>query len=260
VLAGSDHFLGAPVLCAGGAARVGAGLITVGSTRDVRMNVAARLPEVTFTQVDVQPAEGARAAAAIREYLQSHNAVVIGPGLGRGPAITEFVAEVLRLRDPDHSIVIDADALVALAEIPEWPRQLGANAVLTPHSGELQRLLGQELDEREPEWQRAGRLAQAWGCTLMAKGPFTAVGSPDGSADVWPHANSALATGGTGDVLAGITAGLLAQGLSPRDAGRLAVAVHGLSAQRVTQHHGWRTLLASDLFDEVPAVLRELAS
>src|SRR6185312_12426465 len=95
VIAGSDHFLGASVLCAGGAARVGAGLITVASTHDVRLNVAAHLPEVTFTQQDVRAADGASAARQIAPYLQSHTAVVLGPGLGRGPATTAFVKEVL---------------------------------------------------------------------------------------------------------------------------------------------------------------------
>jgi NAD(P)H-hydrate epimerase len=259
VLAGSDHFLGAPVLCAGAAARVGAGLVTVGSTRDVRLNVAAHLPEVTFTHADVNPSQGAAAAQDLTEYVSSHNVIAIGPGLGRGPATTAFVAEVLRLRPPEHALLVDADALVALAEIDGWPRLLGSNAVLTPHSGELARLVGHQLDDAEPEWQRAARLAREWGCVLVAKGPFTCVAAPDGRVDVWPRANPALATGGTGDVLAGITAGLLAQGLTAWRAARLAVAVHGLSAAGIVEVRGWRTLLASDLLGELPAVLEDLA-
>jgi NAD(P)H-hydrate epimerase len=259
VLAGSDHFLGAPVLCAGAAARVGAGLVTVGSTREVRLNAAAHLPEVTFTRVDIDPSDGPEAAASLSEYLRSHNAIVIGPGLGRGAAITDFVSEVLRLRAPEHALVIDADALFALTEINDWPHLLGANAVLTPHSGELARLVGHELDAGESEWQRAGRLAREWGCVLVAKGPFTCVAAADGSVDVWPRANPALATGGTGDVLAGVTAGLLAQGLAPWDAARLAVGAHGLAAGRIVDARGWRTLLASDLLGELPAVLHDLA-
>jgi NAD(P)H-hydrate epimerase len=84
------------------------------------------------------------------------------------------------------------------------------------------------------------------------------VASPEGSVDVWPRANPALATGGTGDVLAGVIAGLLAQGLSPWDAARLAVGIHALAALRLSQGRGWRTLLASDLFVELPAVLGEI--
>jgi NAD(P)H-hydrate epimerase len=247
VIAGTDHFLGAPVLCAGGAARIGAGLITVASTRDARLNVAAHLPEVTFTDPSVP----------LESYLESHNAIVIGPGLGRGPEVTRFVASVLEQRSQENAIVVDADGLVALSELEHWPRRLGPNAVLTPHAGELERLIGKPLNTSETEWARAGRLAREWGCVLVAKGPFTAVASPDGHVDVWPHANPALATGGTGDVLAGITAGLLAQHLAPWDAARLAVAVHAQAAQNLTGR-GWRTLLASDLLSELPAVLTQL--
>ncbi len=244
VIAGSDHFLGAPVLCAGGAARIGAGLTTVHSTRDVRLNVAAHLPEVTFTDPSVP----------FSTYLQSHNAIVIGPGLGRGPEATQHVSEVLRQRNREHAIVVDADGLVAISEIADWPALLGPNAILTPHTGELERLLGKPLDEDEPLWIQAGQLASQWGCTLVAKGPFTCVARPDGRVDVWPHANAALATGGTGDVLAGITAGLLAQGLNTWDAARMAVGVHGMAAARI----GTPTLLASDLFEQLPGVLGDL--
>jgi ADP-dependent NAD(P)H-hydrate dehydratase / NAD(P)H-hydrate epimerase len=260
VVAGSDHFLGAPVLCAGGAARVGAGLITVASTRDVRLNVANHLPEVTFTENDTHVNEGASAAQAIEAYLRSHTSVVVGPGLGRGQATTGFINEVLRLRPRDHRLVIDADGLFALSEIPEWWRLVDSNVVLTPHSGELERLVGHALSRDEPSWVEAARLAKQWGCVLVAKGPFTAIASPDGKVDVWPRSNPALATGGTGDVLAGVTAGCLAQGLPAWDAARLAVGMHAVAAERVVRNRGWRTLLASDLFDELPAALHQLAA
>src|SRR5205823_14274441 len=149
--------------------------------------------------------------------------------------------------------------LFALTEIESWPGLLGPNAVLTPHSGELERLVGHELPENGPMWVHAGRLAKEWGCVLIAKGPFTCIANPDGRVDVWPRANPALATGGTGDVLAGVTAGLLAQNLAAWDAGRLAVGVHGLAAERIVENRRWRTLLASDLLLELPAVLGSLA-
>ena len=153
----------------------------------------------------------------------------------------------------------DADALVALAEIPEWWTMFGPNSVLTPHAGELVRLVGGELGE-DPTWVTAGRLAQHWQCVLIAKGPFTSVAAPSGEVHVWPRANSALATGGTGDVLAGMCGGLIAQGCAAFDAARLAVGAHALAAERVIQRRRWRTLLASDLFQEIPAVLAELAT
>jgi NAD(P)H-hydrate epimerase len=252
VLAGSDHFLGAPVLCSGGALRVGAGLVTVGSTASVRMTVAAHLPEATFTILDVD-----HDLSAAAPYLSTHNALVIGPGLGRGPAVTGFVADVLRQRQ--GGAVVDADALFALSEVSHWQALVGPHTILTPHAGELARLTGGALPD-EPLWLTAGRLAKLWGCVLIAKGPFTCVAEPNGQVSVWPRANPALATGGTGDVLAGVCGGLLAQGCLPVDAARLGVGVHALAAERLTTRRHWRTLLASDLFEEIPAVLGELAT
>jgi ADP-dependent NAD(P)H-hydrate dehydratase / NAD(P)H-hydrate epimerase len=252
IVAGSDHFLGAPVLCAGGALRVGAGLVTVGSTSDVRRTVAAQLPEATYTVEDVE-----LHADKLKPYLDSHQAVVIGPGLGRGPEVTQFVLDVVRNR-ANGKLVIDADALVALGETPDWWTLLPPETVLTPHAGELARLVGGELSKDEAPWETAGRRARQWQCVLVYKGPFTSVAEASGSVHVWPHANPALASGGTGDVLAGVCGGLLAQGCSAADAARLAVAVHGLAAERVTRQRAWRTLLASDLFAEIPAVLAEL--
>jgi NAD(P)H-hydrate epimerase len=252
VVAGSDHFLGAPVLCAGGALRVGAGLVTVGSTVDVRCTVAAHLPEATYTVDDI-----ALDASKLEPYLRSHQAVVIGPGLGRGPRVTEFVANVLRERSTGR-VVVDADALVALSEMREWWTLLPPETLLTPHAGELARLVGTELPETDTPWDIAARKAREWQCVLAYKGPFTSVATPDGEVQVWPHANPALATGGTGDVLAGICGGLLAQGCSAAEAAQKAVAIHALAAERITRGHPARTLLASDLLGEIPLVVDEL--
>ncbi|MDQ6674345.1 MAG: NAD(P)H-hydrate dehydratase [Chloroflexota bacterium] len=258
VVAGTDHFPGAAVLCSGAAARVGAGLVTLASSREVRLNTAVHLPEVTYTENDVVCADGAAAALLLATRLAAASSVVVGPGLGRGPGTTAFVHAILTQRKPEQRLVLDADALFALAHIEGWPRLLGSNAVLTPHSGELEHLVGSELDPAEPAWIQAGRLAREWGCVLIAKGPFTCIAAPDGRVDVWPHANPALATGGTGDVLAGICGGLLAQGLTAWDGARLAVGAHGLAAEGVLQRRRWRTLLASDLLHELPATLQTL--
>jgi ADP-dependent NAD(P)H-hydrate dehydratase / NAD(P)H-hydrate epimerase len=259
VVAGADHFLGAPVLCAGGAARVGAGLVILASTRDVRLNTASHLPEVTYPEYDIVSSDGPSAARLLEPQLRSASSLVLGPGLGRGPGITAFLHEILRLRTPDQRLVVDADGLFALSQIQAWPTLLGPNAVLTPHSGELEQLVGSELSGEVPAWVHAARLARQWGCVLISKGPFTCVAAPDGRVDVWPRANPALATGGTGDVLAGVAGGLLAQGIPVWDAARLAVGVHGLAAERVITRRSWRTLLASDLLLEIPAALADLA-
>jgi len=257
LVAGSEHFIGAAALAAGGALRSGAGLVTVATTAIVRQTLATRLPEATYTPRDLDiEADPVAAVHSLQPQLDSHAVVVLGPGLGRSTAITTFIAELLSMRRPDTSLVVDADGLYALSEIDDWPAKLGPNAVLTPHRGELRRL-APSVDE--PPWVEAGRLARAWGCVLIAKGPFTSVAQPDGRVDVWPHANPALATGGTGDVLAGLCGGLLAQGSAPAEAAQLAVVVHALAAKQIGERRGWRTLLASDLCEEIPAVLVQLA-
>lgn len=258
IVAGTDHFPGAAVLCSGAAARVGAGLVTLASTRDVQNAVAGHFPEITYTRWNFVTSDGPKEARSLMPYLRTHNAVVVGPGLGRGQAITRFVGELLKVRPPEPALLVDADGLVALSEIGDWWTRLGPNAVLTPHSGELERLVGHELEPVEPLWVHARRLAQEWGCVLIAKGPFTCIASPEGRVDVWPRANPALSTGGTGDVLAGVCGGLLAQGLRVWDAARLAVGVHGLAAARIVDQRMWRTLLASDLLNELPVALGSL--
>jgi hydroxyethylthiazole kinase-like uncharacterized protein yjeF len=256
VVAGSDQFVGAPVLCVGGALRAGAGLVTLASSGAARHVVGARLPEATYTREELRTeADPIQAARDVMAY--EHQVLVLGPGLGRSEATTRFVEELLSRRSHEGGLVVDADGLFALSEIPEWQAKLGPNAILTPHAGELRRLADTQADAA-PTWVEAGRLAKQWDCVLVAKGPFTSVACADGRVDVWPHANAALATGGTGDVLAGLCGGLLAQGCEPADAARLAVVAHALAGEQVVQRRAWRTLLASDLFDEIPEVLQEL--
>jgi NAD(P)H-hydrate epimerase len=256
VVAGSDQYLGAAVLCTGAALRSGAGLVTVASTSKVQQAIASRLPEATFLGDELRiEADPHAATEQVSAALETHSTLVLGPGLGRSSATTAFVAGVLRSRKPDAPVVIDADGLYALSEIPQWQAHMSANVVLTPHAGELQRLVGSATPSDAAPWQQARELAQQWRCMLVAKGPFTSVADGEGRTDVWPHANPALATGGTGDVLAGLCGGLIAQGSAPGDAARLAVVVHALVAQRIVGSRGWRTLLASDMLDELPSVL-----
>jgi hydroxyethylthiazole kinase-like uncharacterized protein yjeF len=263
VVAGSAHYLGAPILCASAAARSGAGLVTVGSTAAVRQAVASHAPEVTYAPGDVDHEHDlAGSLKALRPLLESCAALVIGPGLGRAPATLDFVRRVLEMRTqvaPSSAAVVDADGLFALAEWPEWWTRVGPNVVVTPHSGELARLAGDKPPSETP-WAQAARLSAQWRVVLVAKGPFTSVARQNGDVAVWPRANPALATGGTGDVLAGVVAGLIGQGATVFDAARLGVAAHALAATGVLERTAWRTLLASDLVTEIPRVLGRLAT
>ena len=129
----------------------------------MRATVAAHLPEVTYTRWPFMSVDAPEDARSLMPYLRTHNAMVLGPGIGRGPATTHLVGEILKIRPREASLVVDADGLVALSELQDWWTRLGPNAVLTPHSGELERLVGHELDPAEPLWAHAGRLAQEWG-------------------------------------------------------------------------------------------------
>lgn len=262
VVAGSDHFPGAALLCSSAAARSGAGLTTLAVTRDVRLLAAAHHPEITYTTSDVATTDGAAAAEHLAEYVEAASAVVIGPGLGRAPGTIDFVHALVRVWSQRGrsaaTLVLDADALFALSEQPAWWRALDHRAVLTPHAGELRRLCADpDADLAGPPWEAASRLAQRWGCTLVYKGPTTSIGAPDGTVSVWCWPNSALATGGTGDVLAGLIGGFAAQSLPPIQAAQVGVMVHAAAADVVQRQRGWSTLLAGDLPDAIPTVVAE---
>jgi hydroxyethylthiazole kinase-like uncharacterized protein yjeF len=192
---------------------------------------------------------------------------LIGPGIGRADSTDRFLRELLALNAKQSSptpTVIDADALSLLAGWTHWWERIGEGNVLTPHAGEMARLLESSpmlvKVEDEPVWDTARRAAQHWRQVVVLKGPFTTVAQPDGYAWIYPHANAALATAGTGDVLAGLTSGLIAQGVPSASAAQVAVVTHALAARRVTERLGGRTLLASDLPAELSAVLTALAT
>jgi NAD(P)H-hydrate epimerase len=268
VVAGSDRFVGAACLGSEAAARAGAGLVGVVSTESVKRVLATRLPEATYpltlTDLDARPDE---TADRVAEILHEQAALLLGPGIDRSDPMDRFVRRLLAANagaERPVPAVIDADALSLLAQWPGWWAQIGERNVLTPHAGEMARLVASDPDlgtiDGEAPWELARRAAARWQQVIVLKGPFTTVADPDGLAWIYPHSNPALATAGTGDVLAGLTAGLLAQGSPGIDAALLAVVAHALAARRVvTERHGARTLLASDLPPVVPSVLATLA-
>ncbi|GAG51667.1 unnamed protein product [marine sediment metagenome] len=156
-------------------------------------------------------------------------------------------------------LVLDADALNTLARIPDWWQKLAGDVILTPHPGEMSGLSGLTIVEIQSD--RAGiarKYAQEWQKTIVLKGAFTVIASPDGNCRVSPFANPGLASGGTGDVLAGAIAGLLAQGLSLFDAAALGVYLHGKAGEVVKDTLGDTGMLASDLLPVLPGVIKQL--
>jgi NAD(P)H-hydrate epimerase len=268
LVAGSRNYTGAPCLAALAAYRAGAGLVTLAVAQTIYPLLAAKLTEPTF--LPLADEDGALTAAALpmlREALPAYDALLVGPGLGRHPGSGELVRALLADADlpatpagvSPPATVVDADGLNHLAAIPQWWERQARPLVLTPHLGEMARLLGCAL--REVEADRFGvaqRAAQQWRCTVVLKGAYTVVASPDGSAVVIPFANAALATAGTGDVLAGVIVGLLAQGLPAAAAAQCGAYLHALAGELWRRAEGTTGLLASDLLPLLPRARRAL--
>ncbi len=266
VVAGSERYVGAAYLAAAAAIRAGTGVVTLAAPRWLRDVVAARLAEVTYLPIPDAGLAGApdESVARIVAELDGFSALAIGPGLSLEGGVGNAVEAILRERARrNRPAVVDADALNALSQRPDWPTWIGKEVVLTPHAGELERLVASdaadsgadaEAGDDQPQWLRARTLAERWGVTLLMKGPFTTIASGD---QVWIHArpNPALATAGTGDVLTGIIAGLLARGLPPSAAARLGTWVHGQAGARIAADRPAGGLMASELLTEIPLAL-----
>jgi len=287
VLAGSLDHTGAALLVAGAATRTGAGLVTLAVPTSLQPVFAGRVLEVTTLglperEPGIVDPSGAVAALARRP----HEALVVGPGLRAGPATDELVARVLagegdRQREAEPSAVpagdggqaavpavVDAEALNGLAARPGWWREAVRPAILTPHPGEFGRLASAdpELAGALPAGRDTERVAAAvgaarrWGVVVVLKGARTVIASPDGAAAVAPFENPALASAGTGDVLAGVIGALLAQGLSPWNAARLGVYLHGMAGEAVREALGDGGAIASDLLVQLPMARRRLVA
>jgi len=245
VVSGPAHATGAARLAARGALRVGAGLVSVASPPDAVATNAASL-----TAIMVKPFSE---AAGLSDLLKDRrfNAVVIGPGCGVGQPTQELVAAVLA---SEAAVVLDADALTSFHDDPaELFHLLRQPAVLTPHEGEFERLFKGVLANAQNKIEAARAAAAMAGCTVLLKGPDTVIATPDGLATVNTHAPPALATAGSGDVLAGFIGGLMAQGLDSYKAASAAVWLHGEAAFQFGPG-----LIAEDLPEALPAALRAL--
>jgi len=273
VIAGSLDYAGAALLVCRAAGRAGAGLVTLAVPESLQPLFAAKVVEATtmgLPEDDVEEIEPVDAIARILDH--EHDAIVLGPGLRPGLATAELVQALLTVpEDPTPApIVLDAEALRSLATLDRWWEGVHRAAVLTPHAGEFGRLRAGagvepgadgDLSADDEARARAARDAAAtWGQVVVLKGARTVIAAPDGGVAVAPFENPALATGGTGDVLAGAIGALLAQGLAPFDAARVGVYLHGLAGDMVRERLGDAGLLASDLPDPIPVARRRLAA
>jgi NAD(P)H-hydrate epimerase len=233
-----------------GALRAGAGLVTLATPAPVRAAVAALLPEATFLVLpDRDDAPAPTAGDAVMRALPACDALLIGPGLGMSAGAQALVRGVLTAPGVESlPMVIDADGLNALSRLKGWPDEVKCQAVLTPHPGELARLMSTDVATvQQNRLETARGCATAWRQTVVLKGAHTIVAAPDGRVLVSPFANAALATAGTGDVLAGVIAGLMAQDVEPFIAAGLGVYLHGAAGSSFEDDYGPSGLLASEL-------------
>jgi len=256
---GSLDYAGAALLCGTAAARAGAGLVALGVPASLQGLFAGRVPELVTLGLpeagdgrDVDPAGSGHALKA-----RAPDALVFGSGLRESDGYGELLAGLLERDGPP--MVVDGGGLNLLSRRGEWWLGVRRDLVLTPHPGEFGRLMGRPAGTSDAERLESAREAAGrFGQIVMLKGARTVVAAPDGKAAVASFANAALATAGTGDVLAGTIGSLLAQGLRPFDAACLGVYLHGRAAERVSACLGDSGLLASDLPYEIALARREL--
>jgi len=254
VIAGSRKYTGAAGLAIQAALRSGAGLVFAAIPEVIHAPLAASIPEAIWLILPEK--DGAitglvagEKAGLVADEKAGHvseekaglfptggkDAVLVGPGLNQTEGTQTFLLGLLgHLREnaPNLPLVVDAEALNILSLQPDWHTLLPNRVVLTPHEMEFSRLTGLSLDEvHSNRHELAVTYAQAWHQVMILKGPNTLVVSPEADCRVLPFANSVLAHGGSGDVLAGLIVGLLAQGLSPFDAATLAVWLHARAAE-----------------------------
>lgn len=256
VVAGSLGKTGAAVLCARGAARMGAGLVTVAVPMDGLPGVAAQSLE-TMTEAyapssaELDPQE---VTARLVAMTRGKQAMALGPGIPTGEGMLEVLRELLP--DATVPVVLDADGLNVAAQKPELLKQVSTPLVLTPHPGEMARLLGVSTDEVQ-----ANRLAMAreaatrFDAYVALKGARTVLAAPDGEAFINPTGNPGMGSGGMGDVLTGLIGGLLVQGVAPFSALKLAVYLHGLAGDLAAKDLGQHALLAGDVLDRLGGLL-----
>jgi NAD(P)H-hydrate epimerase len=261
VVAGSASYIGAAYLACEGAARVGAGLVTLAIPRSLQPVLAAKLTEATYLLLPEE--EGAlspEASDVILSELPGYQAILVGCGLGQGSDVARLIRQtLLTARYPGVPMVLDADALNIMSRVPEWWLGLRGEAVVTPHPGEMSRLTGMTTSEiNAARLSTTRERAVQWGKSVVLKGAYTVIGSPHGQVRISPFANPGLASAGTGDVLAGAVAGLLAQGMSTFDAAACGVYIHGAAGEQIRHEMGDTGMVASDLLPRLPLVIKRL--
>jgi hydroxyethylthiazole kinase-like uncharacterized protein yjeF len=282
-VAGSVNYVGAAALAGAGAKRVGTGLVTMALPLPIQAAVAANLTEATYLLLPHDlGVVAAEAVKVLHEAMGDYDALLLGPGLTQEKETVAFIHAFLGLKRSERKgrigfvasqaesaaerpamppLVVDADGLNTLATADEWWKALPPDTILTPHPGEMARLMGGDTTAKEIQADREGmalRMAAEWGVVVVLKGAFTVVAAPNGRVMVLPFANPGLATAGSGDVLAGAIVGLRAQGMGAFEAAVAGAYVHGLAGQLARDDLGDMGMVAGDLPLRLALALRRI--
>jgi len=259
VIAGARGKTGAAAMSGVGALRAGAGLVTVASAESAISAISAHAPEL-MTEPLPETAVGSiskRALDVLARIGDKKNVVALGPGMGGDPETVQFIRSAMG--EITVPMVLDADGLNAMGEL-KW--EVRAPRILTPHPGEMSRLTGQPIAEIQADRIGVARaFAADRGIHLVLKGNRSVIAAPDGRVWINPTGSPAMSTAGTGDVLTGLIAGLLAQFPDQLEAALLAaVYVHGRAGELGAAKLGEKPLIATDLFEFLPEAMREVAN
>jgi len=249
LIAGSRNMPGAALLSAKAALRSGLGKLIVHAPDSVLDKVALYIPEAILhrdTHSDC--------FSSPPEVIENGNALAIGPGLGKDPVTVSGMEQLLKT--VSYPIVVDADALNILAEHKTWLDMLPKNSILTPHSGEFDRLT-EKSQNRFERVQKAQSFAQKYQVIVVLKGHYSTIILPDGNIFMNTTGNQGMATAGSGDVLTGILLGLLAKGYPPENATKLGVYLHGFAGDCALEKQSYESLIASDIIENLGKVFKE---
>jgi hydroxyethylthiazole kinase-like uncharacterized protein yjeF len=257
VIAGSVGKTGAAAMACEAALRVGAGLVTLAIPKSLNSIMEVKLTEVMTEPLPETPKQtlSLRAFNAILHLCENKNAVVIGPGIGTYKETQSLVLKLIKTLD--LPLILDADGLTSLAVQPKTLLASKQPLILTPHPGEMARLIRKTSKEVQEDRIGISRsFSQAHRVYLALKGHRTLIATPKGDIFINPTGNPGLASGGTGDVLTGMIGGMICQGFDPLSSLQISVFLHGLAGDGVAQELGEKSLVATDIIKKIPSALQ----
>ncbi len=258
IISGSVNYTGTPTMVALGALRVGSGLVTVVTPSPFNAVVTSTLPEAIAIPLPDENFISLKSIKIIDELIDKSDVIAMGPGVGLSSETGAVIKHILEIWK-DKFVVIDADALNLVSkDLDQY--QFNEKMIITPHPGEFSRLTHQSIEEITSDpVKHALQFAKMKNVNVLLKGPTTVIAKPTGEYALNITGNSALAKGGTGDMLTGMIAGFMAQGLSPFDAAKLSAYVHGRAAEIYSQNKSEASMLVRDLADLIPEILKSLS-